>query len=353
MKRPALHLLFWFVYMVQDASMHYTWMEPLLPNFTQAQQVRIAIEVMFLVLPGKLLLAYYFILRGVKKMLEENVNWPILLLEIAVALSISVMMFTAAYYYIINPHIYIRPVSKPLINARSIMIAVLDIGYVTGLAITMKLLRLQTASKEREKALVKEKLETELKFLRTQTNPHFLFNTLNNIYALSRKKSDKTPEVVMKLSELLSFMLYESGKETITVVEEIKMMEDYIELEKIRYNERLSVRVRKNIQDGQHKIAPLLLLPLVENAFKHGASETRFDSFIYIDISLTGGYLNFNIENSVENNSKEKISNRCIGLNNIRRQLQLMYAVHEMKVENRDHTFTVNMAINLDSYGKI
>lgn len=352
MKRPALHLLFWFVYMVQDASMHYTWMEPLLPNVPQAQQIPMAIKVMLLVLPGKLLLVYYFILRGVRKMLEENVNWWRLLLEIALVLGISVLMFTAAYFYIINPHIYVKPVLKPLINARSILIAILEVGYVTGLAITMKLLLLQTSSKEREKALVKEKLETELKFLRTQTNPHFLFNTLNNIYALSRKKSDKTPEVVMKLSELLSFMLYESGKETIPVGEEVKMMEDYIELEKIRYNERLSVKFNKDIHDGSHRIAPLLLLPLVENAFKHGASETRFDSFIHIHISLNGGYLNFSIENSIEG-GKEETSNGCIGLNNIKRQLQLMYAEHEMKVEDLEKTFKVNIAVNLDSYGKI
>jgi len=156
----------------------------------------------------------------------------------------------------------------------------------------------------------------------------------------------------MKLSELLSFMLYESGKETIPLAEEIKMMEDYIELEKIRYNERLSINFNKNIDDHSQRIAPLLLLPLVENAFKHGASETRFDSFIHICISLHSSCLNFSIENSVEN-GREKTSRNCIGLNNIKRQLELMYVGHEMKVEDRDDTFKVNIAINLDSYGKI
>ena len=353
MKRPALHLLFWLVYMVQDASMHYTWMEPLLsPKFTQDQQLAMAIKTMLLLLPGKLLLVYYFIFRGVRKLLEERVNWPMVLLEMFLVLSVAVLLFRVAYYYVIYPQIYLMPVTAPLINARAVLISILEVGYVAGIAITVKLLRLQTSSKEREKNLVKEKLETELKFLRTQTNPHFLFNTLNNIYALSRKKSDKTPEVVMKLSELLSFMLYESGKDTIAVAEEIKMVEDYIELEKIRYNDRLSVNFQKDIHDGSQKIAPLLLLPLVENAFKHGASETRFHSFINIDISLNGGYLNFSIENSVEN-GKEKSTNGSIGLSNIKRQLELMYAVHEMKVEDRNNIFKVNIAINLYSYGKI
>lgn len=143
-------------------------------------------------------------------------------------------------------------------------------------------------------------MNTELQMLRNQINPHFLFNTLNNIYALTRKKSDKAPEVVMKLSELLSFMLYKSRVDTITLQEEIRVLEDYIELERIRYNERLTVSFTKQIDDPSQRIIPLLFLPLVENAFKHGVSESRFDSFVHIDLKLKDGFLNFSIENSVE-----------------------------------------------------
>ena len=198
---------------------------------------------------------------------------------------------------------------------------------------------------------MKEKLETELKFLRNQVNPHFLFNTLNNIYALTRKKSDKAPEVVMKLSELLSFMLYESGKESITLAEEIKILEDYIELERIRYNERLSVEFHKDLDDTSQAIAPLLLLPLVENAFKHGVSETRFDSFVRINMELKNAQFRFHIENTMPN-GKTVNGSHNIGLNNIRRQLELMYKHHEFTVKPQPTSFCVEMNINLDSYGK-
>ena len=116
----------------------------------------------------------------------------------------------------------------------------MDIGFASGTAIIIKQVRLQLHEKEKEKNLIRQKLETELKFLRNQTHPHFLFNTLNNIYALARKKSDETPEVVMKLSKLLRFMLYESSKASIKIGDEIKILDDYIELERIRHDGRLT-----------------------------------------------------------------------------------------------------------------
>jgi LytS/YehU family sensor histidine kinase len=225
-------------------------------------------------------------------------------------------------------------------------------GYITGIAITLKLLRQQIASREKERNLVKEKLQTELKFLKNQTNPHFLFNTLNNIYALARKKSDKTPEMVMKLSELLSFVLYESGRERISLQEDIRILEDYIDLQKIRYNGRLSLSFQKNIANADGLIAPLVLLPLIENAFKYGASENRFNSYINVSIHEKAGWLKYEVENSVEK-KEEKKEKECIGLNNTRRQLELMYKEYEMAIDHNEDFFKVMLTINLNSYGKI
>ena len=352
MKRPVLHLCFWLVYLAYDTLLHYTWMGTFVQHVSEGRQLLMAITTAFSLLPIKLLLVYYIIGVSVKKILCEQPKLFPALLELNFVFFLSVVLFRAEYYYVIYPHIYSLPNVVALFNARSLAISILEMGYITGIAIALKLYRLQTAAMEREKNLTKEKLETELKFLRNQTNPHFLFNTLNNIYALSRKKSDKTPDVVMKLSELLSFMLYESGKDSITIGEEIKMMEDYIELEKIRYNNRLSVQFTKSVENGLKPIAPLLLLPLVENAFKHGASETRFDTFIAIDVTLKNNLLYFFIQNSTENNGIKK-ENASIGLSNIKRQLELMYRDYELNIENKDKTFKVNITINLDSYGKI
>jgi LytS/YehU family sensor histidine kinase len=145
-------------------------------------------------------------------------------------------------------------------------------------------------------------------------------------------------------------MLYETGKSFIPVAEEIKMLDDYLELEKIRYNERLRISFRKEIDNGAHPIAPLLLLPFVENAFKHGVSESRLDAFIYIDIKLQEGHLAFHIENTKENGHAHPDN---IGLGNVRRQLELMYKEYNLDVQDQHSRFKVHLTINLNSHAKI
>ena len=347
-----MHILFWLVYLVQDALLHFTWMAPYMKEVTGSSQVWMAISTAFILLPPKLLAVYYFILFGLKRVMDDRKELVNVILEIMLVLGISLLLFRIIFHYVVMPHIYLLPPTVPFFDPKSTLIAVLDMGYITGVAIAFKLLRLQASSKEREKNLVKDKLETELKFLRNQTNPHFLFNTLNNIYALARKKSEQTPEVVMKLSELLSFMLYESGKDSISIAEEIKMIEDYIDLQKIRYSNRLSIAFNRQIDNNAQPIAPLLLLPLVENAFKHGVSETRFDSFIDINLTLNKGLLSFCIKNTIEN-GKSKPGNNTIGLPNIKRQLELMYREHKMEIREENKTFNVSIMINLNTYGKV
>jgi Putative regulator of cell autolysis len=352
MKRPVLHILFWLVYLVQDALLHYTWMAPYMKDVTGGRQVMMAISTAFILLIPKLLVVYYFIRFGLKRIMDDRKGLVKVIIEPLLVVVLSVLLFRIIFHYVVMPEIYQLPPTVVFFDPKSTLIGVLDMGYITGVAIAFKLLRQQASSKEREKNLVKEKLETELKFLRNQTNPHFLFNTLNNIYALARKKSEKTPEVVMKLSELLSFMLYESGKDIITISEEIKMIEDYIDLQKIRYSDRLSVVFNRKIDNEAQPIAPLLVLPLVENAFKHGVSETRFDSFVNIDLHLKEGQLAFCIKNTIEN-GHAKSANSKIGLTNIKRQLELMYKDHTMQIQEDGETFNVNITINLNSYGKV
>ena len=201
--------------------------------------------------------------------------------------------------------------------------------------------------KETEQEIIKKKLETELQFLKAQTNPHFLFNTLNNIYALARKKSDNTADVVLKLSKLLRFMLYESQKENITISEEIQVIDDYIELEKIRYSSGLKLNFLKSVDNELELIAPLILLPFVENAFKHGASESRFGSIINIDLYLLEGNLYFKIENSISSET-QKMQPEKLGLKNIKRQLELLYPEHSLEIENDETHFAVTLNLKLN-----
>ena len=145
-----------------------------------------------------------------------------------------------------------------------------------------------------------EKQEAELNYLKSQTNPHFLFNTLNNIYSLARDKSDLAPESILRLSKILRFMLYETGGEYIAIEQELKIISDYIALEKLRYDESLRINFNYDIEDMKQALPPLLLIPLVENAFKHGVSETRNQPFVDIHLSVKNRQLVFVVKNSTE-----------------------------------------------------
>ena len=194
-----------------------------------------------------------------------------------------------------------------------------------------------------------EKQAAELNYLRSQTNPHFLFNTLNNIYSLARDKSDLAPESILRLSKILRFMLYETRGEFISIEQEVKIIGDYISLEQLRYDESLRVNFNHNIEDIKQAIPPLLLISLVENAFKHGISETRGSAFVDIHLSVNKRQLEFTVKNSSDG-SRERSVKENIGLSNIRRQLELLYKEFELSVANGDSVFTAILKINLGSH---
>ena len=195
-----------------------------------------------------------------------------------------------------------------------------------------------------------EKQEAELNYLKSQTNPHFLFNTLNNIYSLARDKSDLAPESILRLSKMLRFMLYETGGAYIAIEHEIKIINDYIELEKLRYDESLQVNFNHNLEDMKQAIPPLLLMPLVENAFKHGVSETRSRPFVDIHLTVSKRQLVFVVKNSSESFSETGNVKENIGLSNLRRQLELLYKEYDLSVQQNDSVFTAVLKINLASH---
>jgi LytS/YehU family sensor histidine kinase len=207
-----------------------------------------------------------------------------------------------------------------------------------------------TKLKQAAQQLRIEKQEAELNYLKSQTNPHFLFNTLNNIYSLSRDKSDMAPESILRLSKILRFMLYETSGDYIPIELEIKIINDYIELEKLRYDESLYVNFNYNIEDMKQALPPLLLIPLVENAFKHGVSETRLKPFVEIHLSVNKRILELEVRNSTESSSDKRTVKESIGLSNLRRQLELLYTDHTLSLQYGESDFTAVLKINLASH---
>ncbi|WP_428225761.1 sensor histidine kinase [Flavobacterium sp.] len=192
--------------------------------------------------------------------------------------------------------------------------------------------------------LEKEKTQSELKMLRAQLNPHFLFNTLNNIYSLSLDNSPKTSSSIGKLSEILDYVLYKCDTNLVPISSEMKLIEDYIELEKLRYDDRLKVTISQSIERDL-PVPPLLLLSLVENAFKHGAGEDSGSPKIEIEILTTDFQMEFKIANTcIENDSP--VHKDAIGLTNVKKQLDLLFAHrYTLEIVKGNGWFRVNLIL--------
>ncbi|MXV50508.1 hypothetical protein GS399_05940 [Pedobacter sp. HMF7647] len=347
------HLIFWLAYSIQGTLLEYAWIHSLFGDVKTMNVVFTAILFNFSLLPAKIIFTYLLLDLFLPQLLIKRWKLSIVITEIVGSLILSIIAHRLAGNYYIAPTLYPeKPVLfSDVFDFSRMFVSLLDIGYVAGIALALRLFRMQISHLRNEKDLVREKLETELKFLKNQINPHFLFNTLNNIYGLARKKSDKAPEVVMRLSKLLRFMLYESDRRTMPISDEIRVLEDYVQLEKIRFNDRLNLSFKQNIDDFDQVITPLILLPFIENAFKHGICETTESTQISIDISVKNGHLNFLIQNS---HDKEQTQvHEKIGLSNVRRQLELMYREFSLNIENLAGTFNVNLWINLNSHAAI
>ena len=210
------------------------------------------------------------------------------------------------------------------------------------------LLALQYYEKQQRVSEINEQKKTaELTALKHQLNPHFLFNTLNNLYTLALKKSEQTPEVIEKLSDILDYMLYRCNDKYVSLQKEIVMIENYIDLEKVRYGNRVNVSFEKNI-NREVKIAPLLLLTFIENAFKHGLSQELKEAFISINIGLDGKQIIFNIKNSKSAIAIDKPKEECIGLKNVKKQLELLYS-NEYTLDIRDEKNSYSVILNLEA----
>ena len=201
------------------------------------------------------------------------------------------------------------------------------------------------SEKQREELKV-EKLNAELKFLKSQINPHFLFNCLNTIYSLAHKQSAQTEHAILKLSTIMRYMIYESNEAKVLLSQELKYLHDYIEIQRLRLPQDIHINYRLTGSAEGLQIEPMLLVPFVENAFKHGISYTE-DSFIDIDIATTEDMIRLTVKNS---HFKERVAERGgIGLENVLKRLELLYEhTHEIDIRETEHQFIVDLKIALN-----
>lgn len=226
----------------------------------------------------------------------------------------------------------------------------LGVYPVVAFAAFIKLAKHWYEKENQAQQLKQQKLEAELNFLKGQIHPHFLFNTLNNLYALTLKKADSAPEVVLKLSELLSFMLYECNSRSVPLEKELKLVENYIALEKIRYDDRLKVLYKKEGDIGKNNIPPMLLLPFVENAFKHGASDSIEEVVVDIQVQVEGSALHFRVQNTKSDSDPVEMEyQKGIGLKNVNRRLELLYnGYYTLDLTDSDEEYEIKLDVDLD-----
>lgn len=209
------------------------------------------------------------------------------------------------------------------------------------IAATKKISQLQSIQKEQK--------EAELMALKSQINPHFLFNTLNNIYSFSVTKKPNTATLILKLSELTSYVLYDSDRERVSISDEVSFLANFIELERIRIDERVQIEFQVELADPNLQVAPLLLIPLVENIFNHGLHRQSVCDFAKIKLTTTDKALYFNACNTFSAEFSElKKTKHGIGLKNLKKRLELIYPDHLFNYHIDKNIFNVDLTIHLN-----
>lgn len=342
-KTVALHVVFWIVY-----TTIFTFVEGGYQNhFKEAFFLELAH------LPLRLIVVYlnYFLL--LPKFLEQSkyINYISYTLLSVIAAS---FLQRAFLHFLVNPVLFPNWLDGGLLVWYRVlqagMLMASPLIFVIGFTLAARWVNLV----KRTERLEKEKKEAELKLLKTQLNPHFFFNTLNSLYGLAQEKSDKTEQVVLKLSDLMQYMLYETDQALVPLSKEIAYIKNYIELEEIRYDNRFTCNMSLSGDTKSAMIPPVILLPFIENSFKHGINKESKDSWITIFISVEDGELDFTLENSLPKDQNLSESERPkkggLGIKNVKKRLKLLYpGSHTLETGKAGGQYRVSLHINLNS----
>jgi len=222
---------------------------------------------------------------------------------------------------------------------------------IAGFSTVFKIITDWVRNIQEKQELETRTMQTELRFLKSQINPHFLFNTLNSLYALTLKKSEKAPEIVIKLSEMMRYMLYECNERRVLLSNEIHYIRNYLDLEQLRQGQNIDIKFEVEGQVSDQKIAPLMFIPFIENSFKHGLSNQIQHGFVHIHMKVENNKVDFHIANSKPDALPHQDHRRSggIGLVNVRRRLDIMYPDnYELKIHDNPKSYAVNLKLELD-----
>jgi hypothetical protein len=249
--------------------------------------------------------------------------------------------------------LYILSYSNPLLQSHYLSnhFYIFLSSFFVGTSTTIYKIMNEWLIQQKDRVELQSKtLTSELNFLKSQINPHFLFNTLNSLYALTLQKSDDAPQIVLKLSEMMRYMLYECNEKEVLLSKEINYIQNYLDLEKLRHGNRMMIHFSTSGDPKDVKIAPLILIPFIENAFKHGASKQTEPGYVDLKLIFEDELLTMTLANS-KSPSAPKISDKKsggIGLVNVKRRMEILYPyVHQIQISDSPNKYNVDLKINL------
>ena len=333
-KEVVYHILFWAIYIASEYFANLMHMSP-------GRNLAFFKSILF-TLPLLMLPTYFIAWYVVPRYLQTN-QWTKFLLWILV---VGVFVFFARikwqefFYYLESGEYFKMPTSKMLKN-------IIRDYAIIALGVCIYIIGDYRKKQKHNEQLMKAKAEAEIKLLKGQLHPHFLFNSLNNIYSLALMKSDLTADSILKLTELLDYLVYRANLEKVALSREIQLLQNYIDLEKLRYNDKLKIDLDIHVDNVNQPVAPLLILPFAENCFKHGGPGMDGIFRIYMHVKSNHRKLDFFISNSRKNKSESNAVQGGIGLQNIRQRLNLLYpGRHQLTIQDQPELYSVRLEID-------
>jgi len=332
-KELSIHLLFWMLYVASEYFANLMHKRP-------GESLRF-FQAIFLSLPA-LMLATYFIAGYVVPRFLKPGKWlqfVFWMLVVALFVFFARIKMAELVNYLESRQYFKMPVDKMLKN-------IIRDYSIVALAVCIYIIGDYRKKQQLNEQLVKAKAEAEIKLLKGQLHPHFLFNSLNNIYSLALMKSDLTADSILKLTELLDYLVYRANMDKVGLSKEVDLLQNYVSLEQLRYGEKLKIESDIAVLNPAMPVAPLILLPFAENCFKHGG--TGQDGLFRIQIYLHADHkkLEFHIANSKKKSREKPEVNGGVGLENIRKRLTLLYPDrHRLSIDNQPDRYSVRLEI--------
>jgi two-component system, LytTR family, sensor kinase len=336
MNRIALHIAFWLLYLSFTVAIYYV-KEPDLG-------LHIAYELASL--PAKLICVYFTLYFILPRFLLKKKYWKAVILIILV-LTLGVFFLQLLVINTVYPAYFPGITNSVFQNNPSKFISpLLDLIIVTTMAVALKLLKSREKEERDRLSLEKTNIQNELQLLKSQLQPHFLFNTLNGLYALIRDKPELASQMVIRLSNLLRYIIYEGRNALVSVAEDLGCIENYLELERVRYGSKLRLDFSVSGETGSKKIPPLLLLPFIENSFKHGVSNDYNSCWIRCAIIVSENTLEMDLKNSMAKFPGDTTEKPGIGIKNVRQLLDYSYqGRYTLSTRKADEVYHVTLKI--------